>query len=84
MDIWIQHQEKARLTDAQVTEAARYKLRRLLGGDGIKEVNGVRWVYSWDDTGHGSGITDYLREATQLDEALVTVLAALGRNEAAT
>lgn len=81
MDIWVQSQQKVRLTEAQITEAARYKLRHLLGGDGIKEDNGTRWVYSWYDTGHGSGITDYVREATGLDEALVAVLAELNKKE---
>lgn len=77
MDIWINRPEKVCLTEEQIKEAAKYKLRGMLSGDGIEEYKGGRWVYTWFDTGHGSGMTEYHHEATELDEALVKVLAAL-------
>ena len=77
MDIWVNKPEKVRLTDEQINEAAKHKLRCMLGGDGIEEHKGGRWVYTWFDTGHGSGLTEHHREATELDDALVKVLGAL-------
>ena len=78
IDVWVQRPEKVSLTDDQVRDLTREKLRSMLGGDGIEDRCGVRWVFNWHDTGHGSGLTSYLRVATELDEALVKVWAALG------
>ena len=74
MKITIQKKEHITLTADQITKAARHKLRTMLDGDYITERDGKRWLCRWHNTGHGSGDTEFIREATELDEALVMVM----------
>ena len=74
MEIWVNKPEKVKLTENQIEEITKYRLKQLLGGDGITEYKGERWVYTWYDTGHGSGYTEHNYQATDLDEAVVKVL----------
>lgn len=63
------------LSDEQMRLVAIAQLRRMLGGDGIEEGR----VYIWEDTGHGSGLTTHLRDATMRDYVIAEVLAALNQ-----
>ena len=74
MEIWVNKPEKVKLTENQIEEITKYRLKQLLEGDGITQYKGERWVYIWYDTGHGSRATDYICRASDLDEAIVKVL----------
>jgi len=79
MEILIQKvsHEKVLLTDEQVKHITMKKLYEMLGGDDIEECEGKRVVTSWEDTGHGSGLITKVREATDLDGAVLLVLRTL-------
>ena len=73
MQIWINKPERVSISDTQAKDIAIETLYGLLGGDGIEDFGGTPWVYKWD-TQHGSGLTDYIREATEEDKAIVIVI----------
>ena len=77
MNITITEHKTIKLTPKQVTKITRDKLSDLTSGYIIEERNGKRVLIEWIDTGHGSGLTRIIGPATQLDEALHTVLNAL-------
>jgi len=83
MEILIQKvsHEKVLLTDEQVKHITMKKLYEMLGGDDIEECEGKRVVTSWEDTGHGSGLTRKVREATDLDGAVLLVLRTIAKQK---
>lgn len=66
------------LNNQTVNEVVRNKLFQMLdSGTFIKKINGKDILCCWEDTGHGSGLDISIREATDLDKALLKVLGCL-------
>lgn len=69
---------KVHLTERQMDLIATSYLRRMLRpGEYIRDDNGKRMLVRDDFMGHGSPVTRFVREATELDEAVYKVLRAM-------
>lgn len=77
MRITVTDTRTVELTNQQMNEITYQTLKNLLPGDGIENHKGELWLYSWEDTGHGSGITTHIRKATELDLAISNLLEAI-------
>ena len=66
--------EEVDLSDEQVRDIALEYFKRLFPYDGIQMHKLEDWVYKWEDTGHGSGLTDYIRVASEKDKFLSKVI----------
>lgn len=76
--------EKVTLDEHQINSVAYKKLKRMLKGDRLQansSDNGNLWVTEDIDNYHGSPSTKWLRPASDLDIALVTVIRALAQEK---
>ena len=66
------------LTNTQQRDIAIEYLESTFGKDNkVSTVNGKSQVVSWYDTGHGSGLTQVIREASETDIAMFHTIKAL-------
>jgi len=62
--------ETIEIGDQEVNKIVKKKLREMFDFDGITEHEGEKWVFNWDYSGHGSGLGDHIRKATENDKRL--------------
>lgn len=74
MNLYIEQEpRKVTLNKAQIRDVAIEQLGSMRKGSGIEDHQGGRWIYGWHDSGHGSGFTEHIQIATELDEAVELV-----------
>lgn len=66
--------EEIELDDRQMRDVALAYFKKFFPHSGIQYHNKKLWVYEWEDTGHGSGLTNYIREATEKDKFINKVM----------
>ena len=63
------------LSDQDVKKAAIEYLRKIIPrGCTVSQYEGEQCVTEWIDTGHGSGLTEKLRTASEIDKAAALIL----------
>ena len=77
MEVRVIDYKTVELSDKNVTEVTRERIKTMLNGDGIERHNGDLWVYEFVNRGHSSGSINHTRQATDIDLALWKVLCLL-------
>ena len=69
--------DKINLSEENVKEVTKAKLRSMLNGQYIRYKNKEAWVCEDEDSYHGSIGTEYLRRATPLEVSIYEVIKAV-------
>jgi len=78
MKITVTTNQVIELTNVQQRDIAIEYLTSIFGKDNkISTIDGKSQVVSWYDTGHGSGLTQIVREASETDIAMFHTIKAL-------
>jgi hypothetical protein len=74
--------EKFILTPNQVDGITKARLLRFLdGGTFLQDMDGKLMLCCWECTGHGSGLTETIREATPTDITIVQIIRTLSQGK---